>query len=205
MALTKARVREILSEAGVATEKLADAVDKIIDGHVTSIEALREEIKTYKGDAEKLPEVQKELDDLKKTVADGGDWEKKFKDKDTEFKNFKAEVEAEKTKAEKTKLFKAALKAANVDEKRFDAILKVTNLDDIKLKDGKFADEKSVADSIKADWSDFIVKQKTQGASVETPPETKGGETKPQSRAAILAAKYNENRYGSIKSGQQTN
>ena len=202
MALTKARVREILSEAGVATEKLADAVDKIIDGHVTSIEALREEIKTYKADAEKLPEVQKELDGLKKTVADGGDWEQKYKEKDTELKNYKATVEAEKTKAEKTKLFKAALKAANVDEKRYDAILKVTDLDKLAVKDGKFADEKAVADGIKADWSDFIVTQKKTGASVETPPETKSGDSKPQSRAAVLAAKYSANLYGTAQTNK---
>ena len=41
MALTKAQVKEILSEAGADGEKIADAVQKILDGHVATIEALK--------------------------------------------------------------------------------------------------------------------------------------------------------------------
>lgn len=203
MALTKNKIKEILSAAGVPSDKIDGAADEIMNGHVTSINALREERDGYKADAEKLPGVQKELDDLKKTVADGGDWEKKFKDSDAEFKKFKAEVEAEKVKGEKTKLFKAALKAANVDEKRFDAILKVTDLDKLTVKDGKFADEKAVNDGIKTDWADFIVTTKTDPGKVETPPASGGGQPQLESRAAQLAAKYNASLYGVAKDGQK--
>ena len=70
MALTKAKVREILSAAGVDSEHSHDAVEAIIDGHLSSIEALREEVAKYKEEAEKLPAVQKELDGFKK----GEDW-----------------------------------------------------------------------------------------------------------------------------------
>ena len=70
MALTKTQVKEILSAAGVAADKMDDAVNKIIDGHLTSIDALREQRDGYKADADKLPGVPKELDDLKQTVKD---------------------------------------------------------------------------------------------------------------------------------------
>ena len=50
MALTKAQVREILSAAGVTSEHMSDAVDKIIDSHLTSLNALREYVAKYKAD-----------------------------------------------------------------------------------------------------------------------------------------------------------
>ena len=199
MALTKAQVREILSAAGVLPEKMDDAVNKIVDGHVTSINALREERDSYKADAEKLPGVQQELDNLKKSSADASEAQKKYETEHQAFEAFKADVKAKETKAQKTALFKSALKAANVDEKRFDAILKVTDLDKLAVKDGKFADEKAISDGIKADWSDFIVTKREQGANVDTPPAGSGGGEQQLSRAAILAARYNANLYGVAK------
>ena len=73
MALTKAWLKEILSKAGTPAENAAEAIESILDGHITSINALREEIATYKADAEKLPSVQKELDTLKANGDDGYD------------------------------------------------------------------------------------------------------------------------------------
>ena len=52
MALTKAQVKEILSEAGADGEKIADAVQKILDGHVATIEALRKEYDDFKANVE---------------------------------------------------------------------------------------------------------------------------------------------------------
>ena len=77
MALTKVKVREILSTAGVDADHMSEAVNAIIDGHVASIDALREEngnlkaeLKTANEKADKLDGVQKELDDLKKQNED---------------------------------------------------------------------------------------------------------------------------------------
>ena len=197
MALTKTQVREILSAAGVASDKMDEAVTKIIDGHLTSIDALREQRDTYKADAEKLPGVQKELDDLKKTVSDGGDWEQKFKDKSTELDNFKAQVQKEKDTATKKSLYRGLLKELKVDEKRFDTILKVTDLDKLKLtKDGALDGVDELKKTAQTEWADFIVKQQTKGANVEEPPANNGGGNNPPSRAAQLAAEYNAMHYG---------
>ena len=43
----------------------ADKIDEIISAHTDTVNALKEQRDTYKADAEKLPAVQKELDDLK--------------------------------------------------------------------------------------------------------------------------------------------
>ena len=97
MALTKAQVREILSAAGVTSENMSEAVDKIIDGHLTSVNALREDVAKYKADAEKLPTVQKELDDMKANTNDS--WKEKY-DGYTEAEFYKGKVAEKKAKTE---------------------------------------------------------------------------------------------------------
>ena len=200
MALTKAQVREILSAAGVASDKMDEAVTKIVDGHVTSINALREERDNYKADAEKLPGVQKELDDLKAANANGGDWEKKYNDEHTAFENYKVGVQKEKDTATKKSLYRGLLKELKVDEKRFDTILKVTDFDKLKLtKDGTLDGVDELKKTAQTEWADFIVKQQTKGANVEEPPANNGGGGNPPSRAAQLAAEYNARMYGVAK------
>ena len=67
MALT----RKYLSALGIEAEK----IDEIISAHTETVDGLKDEIAKYKGDAEKLPAVQKELDELKKATdeKDGKD------------------------------------------------------------------------------------------------------------------------------------
>ena len=47
-----------------------EQVDSIIEMHTDTVDGLKADISKYKGDAEKLPGVQKELDDLK-AAGDG--------------------------------------------------------------------------------------------------------------------------------------
>ena len=65
MALTKAQLREILSDAGADSDKIGDAVAKIIDGHTASIDALREERDTLKANLAKAEAAAKESNELK--------------------------------------------------------------------------------------------------------------------------------------------
>ena len=57
--------RKALSAMGIEDEK----IDQIIEMHTDVTNALKEERDTYKADAEKLPAVQKELNELKDTAA----------------------------------------------------------------------------------------------------------------------------------------
>ena len=70
MALT----RKLLKGMGLTDEQ----VDTIIEAHTDTVDGLKEDINKYKGDAEKLPTVQKELDDLK-AAGDGG-FKQKYED-----------------------------------------------------------------------------------------------------------------------------
>ena len=208
MALTKAKVREILSAAGVDAEHMSEAVNAIIDGNVTSIEALREEIsnlkaelKTAKEDADKIPGVQKELDDLKKQneedakAREGKDYDALKK----EFDDYKAEISARDTKAAKEKAFRDILKDLNVSEKGVALILKYQNFDSIELEDdGKIKGASDLRKTLKEDWGDYIVKSETKGADTATPPGGNGGSKGYKTKEEIINIKDRAERQQAI-------
>ena len=183
MALTKAQVREILSAAGVDSEHMSDAVTKIIDGHTDSISALRDEISdlkeknaTFKADAEKLPDVQSELAELKAQVSKSGDYNK-LKE---EFDSYKADVEAERTKAAKSAAYTEILKDAGItSDKAIAKVLKYTNFDSIELDDkGKVKDAKEQMKAVKEEWGELVSETRTAGAETPHPPVNGSGSGK---------------------------
>jgi len=205
MALTNANVKEILSKAGVDSEHMKDAVNEIIEGHTTSIEALREERDGYKEKAQKVEDLEKQLEkaqkDLKEATSD--DSEQKYKTKyemlKEEFKEYKKDVEAKATKESKAKAYKDILKEAGISEKRIDAVLKVSDVDSIELDDeGKVKDKDDLLKSIKEEWSDFIQTADVQGAKTDNPPANTGG-SKTLTKDDIMKVKDTSERQKLIK------
>ena len=199
MALTNAKVREILSAAGILAENIDEAAKKIMDGHLTSINALREERDGYKADAEKLPEVQKELNDLK--GKGDQNWQEKFEKEHNDFEAYKLQVVEEKERSKKTELYSAVLKECKVGERQIANILKVSGetINGLTIKDGKLENVDELKESIKKDWSGFIMNEQEHGADVDTPPGNNGGGKHEESRAAKIAAEYHKNLYGETK------
>ena len=172
MALTKAQVREILSAAGVTSENMSEAVDKIIDGHVTSVNALREDIAKYKADAEKLPTVQKELDDMKANTNDS--WKEKHDKLKGEFDTYKKDVEAKETHSKKVEAYKAILRDANLSEKGIEKAIKYAEWDKIELEaDGKLKGASDHIKAVKEEWAEYVTTT-TTGAKTSNPPANNG-------------------------------
>ena len=174
MALTKAQVREILSAAGVTSENMSEAVDKIIDGHVTSVNALREDIAKYKADAEKLPTVQKELDDMKANTNDS--WKEKHDKLKGEFDTYKKDVEEKETHSKKVEAYKAILRDANLSEKGIEKAIKYAEWDKIELEaDGKLKGASDHIKAVKEEWAEYVTTTTTTGAKTSNPPANGGG------------------------------
>ena len=192
MALTRA----MLKGMGLTEEQ----VSAIIEEHTNVTSSLKDQIKSYKDDAEKLPDVQKELDKLKKDTS-AADWEKKYNDEHSAFEKYKTEI-SDKEKSEKIRsAYKKLLSECKVGEKHIDSILRVTDFSEMKLdKDGNLEDSDKLKEKIGSDWSGFIATKETKGADVENPPgESSNEEGKKTGRAAELAAKYHDNLYGKTK------
>ena len=174
MALTKAQVREILSAAGVTSENMSEAVDKLIDGHLTSVNALREDVAKYKADAEKLPTVQKELDDMKANTNDS--WKEKHDKLKDEFDQYKNDVQAKETKSAKEAAYRAILKDANLSEKGIEKAVKYAEWDKIELdSDGKVKGANDHIKAVREEWAEYVTTTTTTGAKASTPPVNNGG------------------------------
>ena len=189
--------RKFLSALGID----ADKVDEIINAHTETVDGLKNELAKVKEAAEKLPEVQKELDSLKKAVKeqDGKNpFEVKYNAIKEEYDNYKKTVESEKAKATKTDAYRALLKEAGVNEKRIEAVLKVSNVDGVELdKDGKIKDADKLIASVKTEWSDFIVTESTKGANPPTPPAGSPPDYDSMSDADYYKATYEAAKKGS--------
>lgn len=151
-----------------------DVIDTVIEEHTEVVNGLKSDVEKYKADAEKLPGVQKELDDLKAKGDDG--YKKKYEDEHAAFEKFKNEQTAKETRGTKERAYREILKEAGVDEKRMAAILKVTSLDDLEVgTDGKIKDADKLTETVKTEWADFIVTTSEKGAPIVKPPKPGSG------------------------------
>jgi hypothetical protein len=163
-----------------------EKIDQIIEAHTETVDGFKDKVNDYKEKAEKYDGVKKELDELK----DGdNDWQKKYEKEHSDFEAYKNDIIAKETKRTKEHAVREFLKGAGVSEKRLDAVLKVTNLDDFELdKDGKIKDADKHTETVKTEWADFIETTSTKGASTANPPANTGkGTTK--TKEEIMAIK----------------
>lgn len=196
MALT----RKFLQAMGIESDK----IDEIIGAHRETVDALKDERDGYKEDADKLPNIQKELDEAKQRLAETEDadskdrWKVKYDALKEEYDEYKSGVNAKETKQKKSDAYKDLLKETGVSEKRLAAVLRVTDLDGIEFgEDGKLKDVDKLKADIQKEWSDFITQESKKGAETKTPPDgEKGAEQHTPSRAAQVAQRRYDMMYG---------
>ena len=179
MALT----RKFLSALGIEAEK----IDEIIGAHTDTIEGLKDELAKVKADAAKLPEVQKELEDLKAKPDDG--WKEKYEAARKELAEYKDSVAKEKTLAAKKAAYQELCKDAGLSENGITKAVKYADFDSVELDDaGKIKDGKSLIKSIREEWPEHIVKDSASGARTANPPAGTGGKSY-KSKDEIIAIK----------------
>lgn len=166
--------RKMLKAMGIEDDK----IEMIISEHVDAVDALKKERDSYKEDAEKLPDVQKKLDAANEAAkAAGSDkYKVKYDALKEEYDKYKSDIEKKTTHTVKEAAYREILKAAGVSEKRIDSVIRVSDIDGIELdEDGKVKDAESLTNSVKSEWSDFIVTEHVTGAQTSNPPAS-GGE-----------------------------
>lgn len=184
MALT----RKMLKAMGIEDEK----IDQIIDAHTETVEGLKQ----YKEDAEKLADVQKELNDLK-AKGDNG-LQKKYDEMKAEFEKYKAEVEGAKVLAAKKEAYAEIVKDAGLSEKGAAKALKYTDWDKVELDDkGKVRNSSDHIKSLKEEWAEYVVKEGEKGADTATPPANTGS-SKYNSKDEIMKIKDTTERQKAI-------
>ena len=146
-----------------------EKAQQIMDGHITVTDGLKEERDSYKADAEKAADLQKQLDDH---LASGEDFKKKYEDEHNAFESYKGRIASEAQAAKVRSAYRSLLSGEGISEKRLDSILKVTDLSKLKLdEDGNLMDVEQLNKSINDEWGEFKTTITEKGAKVENPPK----------------------------------
>lgn len=137
---TRAEIRNILGEA--CTEEIEN---RLVALHLGVVDPLKDDLTKYKADAEKLPGVQKELDNLK-AAGDGG-YKEKYEKEHSAFETFKTDIMAKESKAAKEKAVRAYFESKNITGANLDLAMRgcgeemaALELDGEKIKDTKALD-----------------------------------------------------------------
>lgn len=164
--------RKMLKAMGIDEEK----IDQIIEAHTETVDGLKEKIEQYKVDAEKLPGVQKELDDLKKDGS-GSDYKTKYDNEHKAFEDYKREIAAKDTKAAKVAAAREYFESKGVKGKSLDIAVRGagTEIDALKLENGKVNDFSGLDTLLSGVYAGLVSKQKTTGTATENPTGAGGG------------------------------
>lgn len=171
---TRAEIRAILGEAH--TDEIEN---RLIALHLGVVDPLKDDVQKYKGDAEKLPGILKELDDLKKAGN--------VSDVQAAFDAYKQQVESEKSTAAKTAAVRSALKAAGVNRDEFaDLLMGKVDLSKVEMDGDKLKDADGLINPLKGSYAGCFGTVTDKGTPPANPP---AGGGKGMTREDILAIK----------------
>lgn len=169
MALT----RKLLKGMGLTDEQ----VDTIIEAHTDTVDGLKADISKYKVDAEKLPGVQKQLDDLK-AAGDGG-YKEKYEKEHKAFEDYKSDITAKESKTAKEKAVRAYFEGKNITGANLDLAMRGCGeeMAALELDGDKIKDTKSLDALVEGAYKGLVSTTQTKGANPANPPANAGGGT----------------------------
>lgn len=167
MALT----RKLLKGLGLTDEQ----VDTIIEAHTETVEGLKGDIQKYKDDADKLPKVQKELDELKK--EGGSDYKAKYDKEHQEFQAYKDGIAKKEAAAAKEKAARAYFESKGIPAKSMGLVIRgaKSEIEGLELDGEKIKDASALDSLLDGDYKGLIGRAKKTGTETETPPDSSGG------------------------------
>ena len=189
MALT----RKSLKAMGLTDEQ----VDSIVEMHTETVDGLKEKLKAAEEKANKLDDVQKELDGLK--ANSGDDYKAKYEAEKKAFADYKADQTAKETKAAKEKAVRAYFEGQNITGANLDIAMRGCRdeIGAIELDGDKIKDTAALDALVSGTFAGLGVTKTVHGAQTANPPANNGGKNyKPKEE--ILAIKDRAERQNAI-------
>jgi len=191
--------RAFLKSVGLTDEQISAVMEEhtaVTTALKTQRDQFEGEASQHKADAEKLAQVQKELDELKARKDYKADFDKAVKD----LEDYKAKVAAEAEAAKVRAAYKQLLSDEKINDKQHEAILKVTDFSGMKLdKDGKLENADKLKEAIGKDWAPFRVTIRDRGEDVAHPPRNDNGGGV-NTEMQMYAKRFHDERYGKKES-----
>lgn len=189
---TRSEIRAILGDAH--TDEIENALMAL---HLGVVDPLKEERDRYQADADKLPDIQKQLDGLK----NGEDFKAKYEKEHSDFEAYKTQVAKEAETAKVKAAYRKLLQDEKINDKRLDVVMRSTDFSSMKLDgDGNLVDVDALKKTINKDWADFKVTQKQRGLQTPTPPS---GDNGGAGDIRQMVAKWHADRFGSAQNSEQ--
>ena len=187
-----AEIREILGEAYTddIAKKLVNLHRSVVDPLLDDLDTAKRDATKYKTEADKVPGLQKDLDEAKK----GEDWKAKYDAEKKAHDDYKAQVARDAETAKAKAAYRKLLTDEKISEKTLEAVMNATDFSKMKLKDdGTLDGIEDLKKDIDSKWGGFRVTQRQRGERVDNPPAgTPGGSDNSvrERMAAMHAARY---------------
>ena len=193
MAFKRQEIREILGEA--YTDEIADKLVSlhrgVVDPLKDDLDAAKRDATKYKAEADKVPGLQKDLDEAKK----GEDWKDRYEKEHQSFEDYKTKIARDAETAKVQAAYKKLLIEEKISEKTLDAVMAATDYSGMKLKDdGTLDGVEDLKKAIDTKWGSFKVSQRQRGEQVGNPPAGAPGGSDGSVREYVR--KMHEARYG---------
>lgn len=166
-----AMTRKSLKAMGLSDEQ----IDSIIEMHTETVDGLKEKLKAAEEKANKLDDVQKELDDLK--ANSGDDYKAKYEAEKKAFADYKADQTAKETKAAKEAAVKAYFESKNITGANLAIAMRGARdeIAGIELDGTSIKDTTALDALVSGEFAGLVVTTTKQGAATATPPTNTGG------------------------------
>ena len=188
-----AEIREILGEAYTDDigKKLVTLHRSVVDPLLDDLDSAKRDATKFKTEADKVPGLQKDLDEENM----GEDWKAKYEKADQDLKDYKAKIAQDAETAKVKAAYKKLLTEERISEKTLESVMNATDYSKMKLKeDGTLDGIEDLKKDIDTRWGGFKVQTRQRGERVDTPPaggNNGGGDNSIRTMtAAWHAAKY---------------
>lgn len=195
-----ALLRKSLKAMGLTDEQ----IESVIEMHSDTVNDLKDQITAATSNKEEFDKLKAENENLKtqlseskQAAADAEKYKKDYESVKNEYDTFKSDVETKAAKAESDKAFAKWLTDNGYSEKGATKIVKYGGFNPEFNKDGTIKAADKLTESIAAEWSEYKITAKTEGAKTETPPSNTGGSKR--TKAEIMAIKDAADRQQAIK------
>ena len=146
--------RKLLKGMGLTEEQQ----DTILEAHTATLEDIKKERDRYKADADKLPDVEKELNALRE-AGDGG-YKKRYDDEHAAFETYKGEITAKEARSAKEKATRAYYEGKGIKGDNLAIAMKgsAAEIDGIELDGEKIKDTSALDNLVDGTFSGLVSK-----------------------------------------------
>lgn len=137
------------------------------------------------------------IDELNNTIADleakagNDDFKTKYEELNSQFENYKNEIQSEQVNSKKRNLIVDNLKKEGFNDKIVNLLLKEFELDKIEVEEDNIKGWEETITPFKETYADFIQVEATEGQPPASPTQTQAGSAEPTNLREALKMQYN--------------